>query len=83
MSYEVPSNIERDIERFAEEEHISASEAIERLILAGLRARPEKESPAQRLMGLFANEEDARLIYEAMAIAQEGRRSGSTRNLGE
>lgn len=84
MSYEVPSNIEREIERVAEEEHITASEAIERLIRAGLRVRDaQAPSPAQRLIGLFSNEEDAQLVDQAVQIALDSRKVGSSRDLGE
>jgi hypothetical protein len=39
MSMEIPSNIERDIQRFAQEQHITHDEAVLRLIETGLSAR--------------------------------------------
>jgi len=51
MSLEIPSNIKRDIQKFAQEQHISPDEAVLRLLETGLSvskpaARTEAFQPA-------------------------------------
>jgi hypothetical protein len=42
MSFEFPANLERDIQRFAQAEHISPTDAAVRLIQDGLKAKKRR-----------------------------------------
>jgi len=42
MSFDLPANIERDLERYAEAEHISPAEAFVKLIQSGLKGKRRK-----------------------------------------
>ena len=44
MNPDLPSSVERDIERFAQEEHITFDEAVLRLIESGLSPHPSGEA---------------------------------------
>ena len=79
----------RAIQRFVEEQHVTPEQAVEQLIEAGIQARaqliensPNGKTPAEMLLGLFSNPEDAALMDEVIAIAYEGRGETSTRSIG-
>jgi hypothetical protein len=80
MSVDIPSSIERDIERFAQQQHLSHDEAVLRLIETGLRVRnPALKSGLDQTvfeqgLGLLGSPEDAALIDEVVSIAYEERR---------
>lgn len=78
MSFDIPSNIEREIQRFALEQHISHDEAILRLIESGLSLRkPVSRTVFEQGLGLFGSPEDAALLDEVVSIAYEERRRPS------
>ena len=74
MSLDIPTNIERDIQRFAQE-HITHDEAVLRLIETGLSARkPLPKTVFEQGLGLFGSPEDSALLDEVVSIAYEERR---------
>jgi hypothetical protein len=76
MNLEIPSNIERDIQRFAQEQHITPDEAVLRLIETGLSVKkPTPLSVVEQGLGLFGSPEDAALLDEVVSIAYDERRS--------
>ena len=78
MSLDIPSNIERQIEQFAQQHQITPDEAAIRLIETGLALR--KQSPQtlfEQGLGSFGSPEDAVLMDEVVAIAYEERRRPS------
>jgi hypothetical protein len=76
MSLDIPSNIERDIQRFAQQEHITHDEAV--LIETGLSARkPVAKTVFEQGLGLFGSPEDAALLDEVVSMAYEERRRPS------
>lgn len=78
MSLDIPSNIERDIQRFAQQEHITHDEAVLRLIETGLSARtPVAKTVFEQGLGLFGSPEDAALLDEIVSIAYQERRRPS------
>jgi hypothetical protein len=78
MSLDIPSNIEREIEQFAQQQRITTNEAAIRLIERGLSlgTHSQKTAPAGGL-GLFSSAEDAAILDEVVAIAYEERRRPS------
>lgn len=44
MSFELPANVERELERYAQSEHISKAEAAVKLIQSGLRVTRHESS---------------------------------------
>ena len=78
MSVEIPLNIERDIQQFAQQEHITHDEAVLRLIETGLSVRkPGPKTVFEQGLGLFGSPEDSALLDEVVAIAYEERRRPS------
>src|SRR5664280_516890 len=78
MSLDIPSNIKRDIHRFAQQEHITHDEAVLRLIETGLSARkPVPKTVFEQGLGLFGSPEDSALLDEVVSIAYEERRRPS------
>ena len=90
MSLEpLPPNIERGVERFAQEQHISHDEALLKLIETGLTANKtavQAGSTANvQIPGLPSepmSAEDAAIVDEAMAFVTEARRERSERLFG-
>ena len=75
MSLELPSSIERDIQRFAQEEQISHDEAVVRLIQTGLLSKsPAPKTVFEQGLGLFGSPEDSALLDEVVSLAYEERR---------
>jgi hypothetical protein len=74
MSIDIPAAIEPDIVQYAQSERITASEAIVRLIQAGLDARAAEESRIQALLGDPMNEHDAAVIDEVVEMAMNARK---------
>ncbi len=76
MSFDpLPANIEKGVQNFAAEEHITHDEAILRLIQAGLAVTGEHktdskktggERPGDLLIGLFSAPADAAVFDEAL-----------------
>jgi hypothetical protein len=78
MSLHIPSNIERGIRRFAEEEHITRDEAVLRLLETGLSVtKPGPKTVFEQGLGLFGSSEDASLLDDVVSIAYEERRRPS------
>jgi len=78
MSVEIPSNIESDIQRFAQQERITHDEAVVRLIETGLSVRkPVPKTVFEQGLGLFGSPEDSALLDEVVSIAYEERRRPS------
>lgn len=72
MSFEIPANIEPDVRHYAQAQHITADEAVVRLIKAGLKvaqARPANRS----ILGAFASPEDAAIMDDALELAMQER----------
>lgn len=44
VSFDLPANVKRDLERFAEAEHITVAEAAVRLIQSGLMVKKQKQA---------------------------------------
>ena len=75
MSLDIPSNIECDIQRFAQEEHITHDEAVLRLIKTGLSAwKPSPNTVFQQGLALFGRPEDPSLLDEFVSLAHAERR---------
>lgn len=78
MTMDIPSNLERDIQKFAQEEHISHDEAVLRLIETGLSVRKSGSKDAvEEGLGLFGSPEDSALLDEVVSMAYEERRRPS------
>lgn len=78
MSVEIPSEIERDIQRFAEQEQITHDEAVLRLIETGLSVRkPGPKTVLEQGLGLFGSPEDSALLDEVVSLAYKERRRPS------
>ena len=75
MSIDIPSEIERDIQRFAEQEEITHDEAVLRLLETGLSVRkPVPKTVFEQGLGLFGSPEDSALLDEVVSIAYDERR---------
>ena len=78
MGSEIPTDIERDIQRFAQQERITRDEAVLRLIETGLSAtKPAPKTAFEQGLGLFGSPEDSALLDEVVSIAYEERRRPS------
>jgi hypothetical protein len=78
MSPDLPSSIERDIQRFAQEQHLTHDEAVVRLIEIGLKVRNAASVDVfEQGLGLFAAPEDTALLDEVVSIAYQERRRPS------
>jgi len=79
MNMDIPSNIEGDIQRFAQEQHITHDEAVLRLIETGLSVRRPVASKTvfEQGLGLFGSPEDSLLLDEVVSIAYDERRRPS------
>ena len=78
LDIEIPTNMERDIQRFAQEEHISHDEAVLRLLETGLTARANvSRTVYEQGLGLFGSPEDTALLDEVVSLAYEERRRPS------
>ena len=75
MSVDIPADIVREIEQFAQQRRITHDEAIIRLIETGLSlGKQTPRTPLEAGLGLFGSPEDAALIDEVVSIAYEERR---------
>lgn len=75
MSFDIPTEIEHDIQRYAQQEHITPEEAVLRLIEAGLAIKnPARREVFQQGLGLFGSPEDSALLDEVVLIAHQERR---------
>lgn len=78
MSLDLPTEIEHDIQRFAQQEHITRDEAVLRLIETGLSVKkPVAKTIFEQGLGLFGSPEDSALLDEVVCIAYEERRRPS------
>jgi hypothetical protein len=78
VQLEIPTEIERHVSQFAQEQRISRDEAILRLIEKGLSvARSPSQPLAEPGIGLFGDSEDAALLDEVVALAYEERKRPS------
>ena len=73
MSFDIPVAIEPEIIQYAQTERITESEAIVRLIQAGLNARATEDARIQALLGEPLSEQDAALMDEVVEIAMKAR----------
>jgi hypothetical protein len=80
MSFDIPPQIEPSIKEFARAQHITADEAIVRLLEEGLRAnqprRMDRDPAASRIPGLSGepmSDEEAAVMDEVVEIAMESR----------
>ncbi len=81
MSFDIPMTIEPEIMQYAQLEHITADEAVVRLIQVGLTTSRRGTTDQNAILsglGLFADPKDAALLDEAVAIAYEERRRPSS-----
>jgi hypothetical protein len=72
MSFDIPTYIEPQVQQFAHAQHISADEAVIRLIEAGLNvmcAKPTNRS----ILGAFASPADSAVMDEALELAMRER----------
>ena len=78
MQLEIPTDIERDIQRFAQEEHIAHDHAVLRLIETGLSVKKlVSKTVFEQGLGLFGSPEDSALLDEVVSTAYEERRRPS------
>lgn len=75
MSFEIPVSIEPQVQRYAEERHLTIDEAIVKLLEAGLG----QQNVALSGLGLFGDPKDAEALDAAVDLAYEERRRPSTR----
>ena len=80
MSFEIPQDIETKVQEYAGSQHISADEAVLRLIQSGLEQA--KMTPAEQGFGLFGGKEDSAALDAAVKLAYEDRRNPSKRIAG-
>lgn len=78
MSFDIPVSIEPQIQRYADERHLTIDEAIVKLLEAGLG----QDNVALSGLGLFGDPEDAEALDAAVDLAYEERRRPSTRATG-
>lgn len=72
MRLDFPPKVERDIQQFARQEHITHDEAVLRLIETGLSARtPARDTVAEQGLGWFGSPEDSALLDEVVSHAYE------------
>ena len=81
MSLSVPANIEPEIIQYAQAEHITADEAIVRLIQVGLREK-STPSPAEQMWGAFSSPEDVAMLDDIVQEAYERRQIDQPRDFG-
>jgi hypothetical protein len=78
MSLDIPLDIDRDIQRFAQQQHITHDEAVLRLIETGLAVeKPVAKTVFEQGLGLFGSPGDSALLDEVVSIAYEERRRPS------
>jgi hypothetical protein len=78
MSLDIPTEVERSIAQFAQQEHLTRDEAILRLIETGLSVRkPGSRSTTEDGLGLFGSPEDSALLDEVVSLAYQERRRPS------
>ena len=77
------------IQQMATAQKITLEQAIDQIIDAGILTQLQEVSshsraktPAEMLLGLFSSAEDSALMDEVDEIAYEGRRTGTTRDIG-
>lgn len=71
----IPERIEREIQEFAQTEHITHDEALLVLIQTGLSAiGPARRSVFEQGLGLFGNPADSALLDEVVSMAYEERK---------
>ena len=74
MNVELPTSIECDVERYAQEAHLSTDEAVAQLVKDGLRQNEERpKSPAEEGRGMFSSPEDAALMDYVIQSTYEDR----------
>ena len=79
MSFNIPSTVEQDIERYAAEERLSLDAAVLQLIETGLQQkRPDRRTPIEEGLGLLRN--DASLVDEAMQLVYSERQRPTRRS---
>jgi hypothetical protein len=78
---QLPTDIERGVQRFAADRHITHDEAVIALIETGLKSTVPS-SPIKGLTGAPMSDEDAAIVDEALSIAMEARRERSARIVG-
>ena len=75
MSVDIPAEIEREIEQFAQQRRLTHDQAIILLIETGLSVGKQASRTAFRAgLGMFGSPEDAALIDEVVSIAYEEQR---------
>jgi hypothetical protein len=78
MSVDIPAEIQHDIQRYAQQEHITPEEAVLRLIETGLANKsPARREAFQQGLGLFGSPEDSALLDEVVSLAYQERRRPS------
>ncbi len=82
MSLDIPFNIEREIEQFAQQQSITTDEAAIRLIERGLSLGERPQTNRPEGLGLFSSDEDAEILDEVVAIAYQERRRPSKSETG-
>lgn len=91
MTIELAPETEAWISREAEDRGIAPEDLARKMLddrvahLAGVSDRIDDSAPrtpAEMLIGLFSDPEDAALLDEVTAMAYEGRRTATTREIG-
>jgi hypothetical protein len=65
------------VQRIVSQEHVTPEQAATRIL-----SEAAKTTPALRMIGLFADDEDAAVLDEAMLLVEEGRQTQTTRDIG-
>jgi len=80
MSFDIPTSIEHDIERYAAEERLSPDAALLQLIQTGLQQkRPGRATPIEEGLGLLGSPADVAVLDEALELIYGERRQPSIR----
>jgi len=66
MSFDLPASVERDLERYAQDEHITPAEAVAKLVQNALKDRESKPQPIAT--GPLTEEEWAKLRVDPTFI---------------
>ena len=78
MSFDIPPEIEPQVQEFARSQHISANEAVLRLIEAGLGMNQIKH-PNRAILGAFSSPEEREAMDGAMELAMRDRERRNAR----
>lgn len=84
MSFDIPklhipdnSPEAHAVEQVMQSQHVGPEEAVRHIL-----READNRNPAQRMIGLFSNDEDAALMDEVMSMVEVSRATETTRDIG-